>query len=166
MGRRPAVLELSEEDRHYLELQAKARTVQAQIMTRSRILLLKADGCSIDTIADKVGMNRKSVILCIEKYKAGGVDNALVDAPGRGRNAEITEEEKEWIISLALQHPSELGYPIKKWSYARLTEHIHQHAEGAGYLRLSTIHKSTVYTILNAAGITSSACNTINAGTK
>ena len=87
MGRKSTTITLSNEDRDYLELQTRARTIQAQTVNRARILLLKAEGTSIDDIADKVGMNRKSVMLCINKYLAGGIDNALFDAPGRGRNA-------------------------------------------------------------------------------
>ncbi len=34
-----------------------------QTVNRARILLLKADGYSVDDIADKVGINRKSVML-------------------------------------------------------------------------------------------------------
>ncbi len=33
------------------------------------------------------------------KYLEGGVENALFDAPGRGRNAEITDDEKAWKYS-------------------------------------------------------------------
>ena len=47
----------------------------------------------MDEIADKVGLNRKSVMLCLSKYREGGVENALFDAPGRGRNAEITDDD-------------------------------------------------------------------------
>lgn len=65
-----------------------------QTVNRARILLLKAEDISIYAIADKVGMNRKSVMLCINKYLKVGVENALFDAPGRGRNAEITDDEK------------------------------------------------------------------------
>lgn len=77
--------------------------IQAQIINRARIILLKSEGISIDEIADKVGINRKSVMLCLKKFKEGGVENALFDAPGRGRNAEITNEEKTWIINIACQ---------------------------------------------------------------
>ena len=68
MGRKAKVLQLSSEDRDYLEQQTRARTIQAQTVNRARILLLKADGLSVADIADKVGLNRKSVMLCIEKY--------------------------------------------------------------------------------------------------
>ena len=98
MGRKSSSIILTAEERDYLETLTRARTIQAQTVNRARILLLKADGFSIDDIADKVGINRKSVMLCLKKYADGGVENALFDAPGCGRNAEITDEEKELDI--------------------------------------------------------------------
>ena len=153
MGRKAKVLQLSSEDRDYLEQQTRARTIQAQTVNRARILLLKADGLSVADIADKVGLNRKSVMLCIEKYVAGGVENALFDAPRRGRNPEISDEEKAWIINIACQKPTAFGYSAETWTYARLTSHINTTAEAAGYTRLSTVHKSTVRNILDDAEI-------------
>ena len=153
MGRRASSIELSNEEREYLELQTRARTIQAQTVTRARILLLRADSVSIDAIADKVGLNRCSVMLCLKKFKEGGIENALFDAPGRGRNAEITDEEKAWIINIACQKPIDFGYAAETWTYAKLTSHINKTAEAAGYTRLSTIHKSTVNTILDKADI-------------
>lgn len=153
MGKKASSIELSNEEREYLELQTRARTIQAQTVTRARILLLRADAMSIDAIADKVGLNRCSVMLCLKKFKEGGIENALFDAPGRGRNAEITDEEKAWIINIACQKPVDFGYAAETWTYAKLTSHINKTAEAAGYTRLSTIHKSTVNTILDKADI-------------
>lgn len=153
MGRKSSTINLTQEEREYLKTQTRARTIQAQTVNRARILLLKADGCSINDIADKVGLNRKSVMLCISKYIDGGVENALFDAPGRGRNPEITDDEKAWIINIACQKPVDFGYAAETWTYAKLTSHINKNAEAAGYTRLSTIHKSTVHTILDAAEI-------------
>lgn len=153
MGKRASSIELSNEEREYLKLQTRARTIQAQTVTRARILLLHADSVSIDAIADKVGLNRCSVMLCLKKFKEGGIENALFDAPGRGRNAEITDEEKAWIINIACQKPIDFGYAAETWTYAKLTSHINKTAEAAGYTRLSTIHKSTVNTILDEADI-------------
>ena len=153
MGRKSIVINLSAEEREYLETQTRARTIQAQTVNRARILLLKAEGCTINEIADKVGINRKSVMLCLNKYAEGGVENALFDAPGRGRNAEITDDEKAWIINIACQKPIDFGYAAETWTYAKLTSHINKNAEAAGFTRLSTIHKSTVHSILDEAEI-------------
>lgn len=153
MGRKVEKITLTSEEREYLELQTRARTIQAQTVCRARILLLRSDGTAINEIADKVGLNRCSVILCLKKFKEGGIENALFDAPGRGRNAEITDDEKAWIINIACQKPTDFGYAAETWTYAKLTSHINKTAESAGYTRLSTIHKSTVHTILDAAEI-------------
>lgn len=153
MGRKSSVIKLSAKEREFLEAQTRARTIQAQTSARARILLLKAEGRPINEIADKVGMNRKSVMLCLNKYAAGGVENALFDAPGRGRNAEITDDEKAWIINIACQKPIDFGYAAETWTYAKLTSHINKNAEAAGFTRLSTIHKSTVHSILDEAEI-------------
>lgn len=144
---------LSTEERNQLEAITRTRTLQAQVVSRARILLLKADGDSVDTIAEKVDLNRNSVLLCLKKYNVGGIENAIYDAPGRGHNAEITDEEKSWIISIACQKPVELGYSAETWTYSRLTKHINSTAESAGYTRLSTITKTSVKNILDAAEI-------------
>ena len=153
MGRKAEAITLTTEEREYLELQTRSRTIQAQTVGRARILLLRADATQIDEIADKVGINRCSVLLCLKKFKEGGVENALFDAPGRGRNAEITDDEKAWIINLACQKPVDLGYAAEVWTRALLTKHINKYAEQAGHLRLSTISQSKVRTILEEADI-------------
>ena len=153
MGKRTTAITLTTEERAYLEMQTRSRTIQAQTVCRARILLLKADGKSIDVIADKVGINRCSVMLCLKKFKEGGVENALFDAPGRGRNAEITDDEKAWVINIACQKPVNLGYSAEVWTRALLTKHINKFAEEAGHTRLSTISQSKVRTILEEADI-------------
>lgn len=146
-------IELSESERTQLEALVRSRTLQAQAVQRSRIMLLKADGLSIDHIAEMVGLNRKSVMLCLKKFKDGGIENAIYDAPGRGRNVEIKDDEKDWIISIATKKPNKLGNLAKTWSYTQLTAYINKHAESAGYTRLSTVSRSSIKNILDEAGI-------------
>ena len=145
MGKRASSIELSNEEREYLELQTRARTIQAQTVARARILLLRTDSVSIDAIADKVGLNRCSVMLCLKKFKEGGIENALFDAPGRGRNAEITDEEKAWIINIACQKPIDFGYAAETWTYAKLTSHINKTAEALSqYIDAETAEKLVI----------------------
>ena len=153
MGKKSGTIILTDEERSYLETQMRSRTIQAQTVQRARILLLRADSIPIDSIADKVGINRCSVMLCLKKYNEGGIENALFDAPGRGRNAEITDDEKAWIINIACQKPVDLGYSAETWTRALLTKHINKCAEDAGHIRLSTISQSKVRTILEEADI-------------
>jgi len=146
-------LAITENDREYFESLVRSRTVQAQIVQRARIILLRTEGIPIDIIADKVGINRKSVMLCISKYKKNGAENALYDTPGRGRNPEITDDEKAWIINIACQRPYDLGCPEEIWTYTRLTAYINKNAENAGHTRLSTISRSGIKNILDNAEI-------------
>ena len=153
MAAKAIILEISKNDRNYLETPVRSGTMQARIVQRARILLLKADGTTIDVIADKVGINRKSVMLCIEKYKKGGADNALYDTPGRGRNPGITGEEKAWVINTACRRPYDLWCPEELWTYTRLTAYINKNAEASGYTRLSTISRARIHNIPGNARI-------------
>ena len=146
-------IELLEKDKTYLESLVRSRTEQAQTVQRARILLLRADGVGLEDIADKVGIHRKSIELCLRKYRDGGVENALVDAPGRGRNAEITDEEKAWVLNIACQRPWDMGCPAETWTYTKLTMYINENAENAGLSRLSTIIRIGVRNILEEADI-------------
>ena len=86
-------LTLSSEDRSRLESITKTRTLQAQTVTRARILLLKADGESVDSIADKVDLNRNSVLLCLKKYNQGGIENATCLC----RRSDLTREDRRGL---------------------------------------------------------------------
>ena len=76
---------LSDDDREYFESIVRTRTMQAQIVSRARILLLKADGDSVDTIAEKVGLNRNSddfiefLKILDKKYPKGDVIRLVLD---------------------------------------------------------------------------------------
>lgn len=126
-------LALSEEDKDYLKSLSKKRTIQAQVVDRARILLYKADGMTFIEIAEKLAVSTSTVRLCISKYKQGGVDAALFDIQRSGRPAEITDDAKAWMISIACQRPTELGYAQELWTLASLHKHIQKHAEEAGY---------------------------------
>lgn len=70
-------------------------------------------------------------MLCSKKFKEGGVENALFDAPGRDRNAKITDDEKTWFINIACQKPVDLGYSAEVWTRALPKKHINKFAEEA-----------------------------------
>jgi len=146
-------IELPDSDRQYFESVLRSRTTQAQVVQRARIILLKADGLTVDEIAEKVGANRNSVMLCLRKYREDGAENALHDTPGRGRNPDITDEEKAWVINIACKRPYELGYASETWTYTQLTAYINHHSENAGHIRLSTISRSSIKNILDNAEI-------------
>jgi transposase len=144
---------LPAEDKEYFETLVRSRTVQAQAVQRAKIVLLKSEGQSIEYIADKLDINRKSVMLCLKKYKEGGAENAIYDAPGRGRNSDVTGEERAWIINVACKRPQDFGYSPQVWTYSLLAKHIQETAEASGYGRLSTISRAYIAQVLQNANI-------------
>lgn len=54
---------------------------------------MKTGSKSVDSIADKVNLNRNNVLLCLKKYAQDGIENAIYDAPGKGRNVDICKAD-------------------------------------------------------------------------
>ncbi len=146
-------LALSDEDKDYLKSLSKRRTIQAQVVERARILLYKADGMTFQEIAEKLAISTATVRLCITKFNKGGVDAAIFDIQRSGRPSEITDDAKTWIISVACQRPTELGYPQELWTLTALHKHIQKYAEDAGYPRLSTVTKPYIQKFLKEQNI-------------
>ena len=146
-------LALSDEDKDYLKSLSKKRTIQAQVVDRARILLYKADGMTFQEIAEKLAISTATVRLCITKFNKGGVDAAIFDIQRSGRPSEITDDAKAWIISVACQRPTELGYSQELWTLTALHKHIQKYAEDAGYPRLSTVTKPYIQKFLKEQNI-------------
>lgn len=146
-------LALSEEDKVYLKSLSKKRTIRAQVVDRARILLYKADGLSYEEIADKLSISTRTVRLCISKFNEAGVDAALSDNRRTGRPSEISDDAKAWMISVACQRPTELGYAQELWTLTSLHKHIQKNAEKAGYPRLSTVTKPYIQKFLKGQDI-------------
>lgn len=145
---RKTYLPLSDEDRDYLKALSKKRTIQVQVVDRARILLYKADGMTFQQIADKLAISTATVRLCISKFQKGGLDAALFDVQRPGRPSEITDDAKAWMIHIACQRPTELGYAQELWTLTSLHKYIQKHAEEAGYPRLSTVTKPYIQKFL------------------
>ena len=82
------------------------------------------------------------------KFQKGGLDAALFDVQRPGRPSEITDDAKAWMIHIACQRPTELGYAQELWTLTSLHKYIQKHAEEAGYPRLSTVTKPYIQKFL------------------
>ena len=105
---RNTYLNLTDEDRDYLIALTKKRTMQARIVDHAKILLYKSQGLSLDKIADKLDVTKRTVQLCLSKYNQGGINSALYDNERSGRPVEISNDAKAWMINIACQRPVEL----------------------------------------------------------
>ena len=78
-----------------------------------------------------------------------GPDAALRDVPRPGRELEISDANKAWVVSLACQQPKDLGMAAELWTLSALARYVGQQAVAAGFLRLSRVGKMAVWRILD-----------------
>lgn len=74
------------------------------------------------TIAKGFCIAVNTVRLCVDKYLEGGVQRALFDEYRKGRPVEINSDAIAWMISIACQHPVDLGYSQELWTLKNLTQ--------------------------------------------
>lgn len=142
MPRKTSELKLRDGDYEYLRSLTKQRTIQAQVVIRAHILLDKANGMSIRGIASIYDISTNTVRLCINKYEKGGTDSALFDNQRSGHPVEITDDAVTWIIDVACQRPTDLGYSQELWTLKNLHWHIQTYAQEAGHPRAFHNHKA------------------------
>ena len=89
--------------------------------------------------------------LVIDKAISFGIEIALKDLPGRGRNRIIDDDARAFIVKGACTKPSDLGYTYEIWTTRLLTEHIRENAPEEYNLR--EISNGTVSKILTKSNI-------------
>ena len=154
MGVRAERINLSKEEKEQLIAITRQSTVEARVYIRAKILLLKNDRESNQYIANRLDITAPTVSLCLEKYRAGGIEAALRDESGRGRKAEIFDDAKAWIINIACQKPCTFGYAAELWNPTSLTRYVNAKASEAGFPRLESASVTTIRKILKNANLT------------
>lgn len=142
----------TEEERATLQAIRKARSEQRRRTVRAGILLDAASGKMSDqAIAHAHGVNRNTVVLCVNKCLRFGWKAALGELPRSGRPRCLRDEATMWVLHCACQKPKELGYSSELWTYGLLTQHLRQHCEAAGYPELRRLSRSKLHKILTQA---------------
>jgi len=142
-------LDLPEEHKEKLLKLSQARSAPLREVQRATILLKYAEGSDILTIAKNMNTTRSTVYKCIDKALSMGVDAALKDTYHRPREPVITEDAKNWVVSLACQKPKDLGYAAEIWTRRSLAQHVRKHAVQSGHPSLQKAAKATVHRILS-----------------
>jgi transposase len=86
---------ISYRDRRLLDKWARSRTLAARVVIRSRIVLMIADGASVKSISNVLGVAAGTVRLWRRRFDEGGPDALLGDAPGRGRKPILDEQTRQ-----------------------------------------------------------------------
>ncbi len=152
MSKRKAVI-LSSEERERLKRISRSRTETAARVKRAKILLLFSEGKRIAEIARTMQTNRPLIERVIDKAHAYGNLQALNDLPRSGHPVSITDDAKSWVISLACQKPTDLGYAHQTWTYSLLIKHIRKHCQDTGYSCLKRIGKGRLHFILSKSNV-------------
>ncbi len=101
-GRRLLSLELSVDEHETLERFVRRRKTAQQLATRSRVVLLCAQGHSNREVAAKAGVHETTVCKwrrrCLEKRLAG-----LLDEPRPGTPRKVSDETVERIVTTTLE---------------------------------------------------------------
>ena len=146
-------IELTADERARLEAIASSRTVTVAEHDRAKTLLLKAAGKSNAEVADRVDVHPNTVALTLRKFRQGGVEAALADAPGRGRPTEISEADELWAVEKACVPPKDCGHPAELWYPALLVRHIRSVAEAEGHPRMATVSETRLRKIMRDAKV-------------
>lgn len=148
-----AKIELLDSEKVRLESITKSQSEPVKRVQRAKMIACSIEGRSVAEIAKKLSTTRPTVELTLNKTLEFGFEMALNDLPRPGRPAEIPEDARQWIVSLACQKPKDLGYPHEVWTLDLLASHIRKTCLAMSYTMLEKIGKGTVCKILVAQDI-------------
>jgi transposase len=152
MARRKA-LTLSSQMREDLLRVSNSRTAAASSVQRAKILLFYGDGRRISDIVREMGVTRPLAERCIDKALTFGPLQALRDLPRTGHPTITGDDAKAWVLSVACQKPTALGYAQETWTYSLLIKHLRQHCQEQGHPSLAKIGKGRLHVILSKSNI-------------
>ena len=152
MRKRPP-LNLSMDTREKLTQVSRSRAEPAGKVKRATVLLMYDSGKKVTEIASELNSNRPAVERTIDRALTFGPLQALKDLSRPGRPAQIPDDAKMWVLSIACQKPKDLGYAAETWTYSALIKHVKAHCEKEGYPSLSKLGKGRLNAILSKGKI-------------
>src|SRR5712664_4624512 len=102
MSKIASVVLLSEADRKQLESWVRAQFTPQQVVLRSRILLMAAEGKQDLEIASELEINRHTPSLWRKRFHADGLDGVWETRPGRGRKPSYDQDKVAAMIKATL----------------------------------------------------------------
>jgi len=144
-----AALVLTAQQRATLKELAASRSAAAREVERAKVMLGYADGLSVTELQRRLGFSRPMIYRCVDKALAAGVQMGLKDKYHRPHEPEISDAAKAWVVSIACTKPKDHGMAAELWSISALARFVSERAEAAGFARLASAGKSTVWRILH-----------------
>lgn len=119
-GRPRAPLELTDVERRALQRNTRRRKNAQQLATRSRVVLLAADGVPDIQIAERVGHSRQTVARWRRRFLERRLDG-LHDEPRPGAPRTVSDEEVDEVVRLTLE---EAPTKATHWSVRLMAERV------------------------------------------
>ena len=95
-------IKYTEEDRAKVLRLARSRNTAQKVVLRAKIVLKMMEGLKKKDIAEQLGTSRMTVDLWLGRYKKGGIEALLKDAPRSGRVPKLTDEKEKAIVKATL----------------------------------------------------------------
>jgi putative transposase len=142
-GPPPATIDLSTRQRALLERLRLRETAPQRLVRRVHVLLALAANPCLQTTARGLGLNRISVRLWRDRWRAaaealaqaekddlsdqqllGLIEGILDDAPRPGGPATFSPEQIVQIVAVACEPPGKSGRPISHWTHRELADEV------------------------------------------
>ncbi len=102
-------VQVSRRDRAALEALIRTRTAAQRVVERAKIVLAASAGLSGNSICQRLGVSRPTVLLWLNRYEAEGLDGLLIDRPRGGRPKRISPALEAEIVHTTLHSPPPRG---------------------------------------------------------
>jgi len=127
MKAKPVIL--SDKDIEIIQQIVSKHGTPQQIALRAKIILFAAADMSNSKIAQKLQINRETVIIWRNRFIEGSLRNIsildrLQDTPRSGAPAIFTPEQLTHMFAIACEHPVESGRPISHWTAWELADEM------------------------------------------
>lgn len=115
--------ELTADEQKMIERVAHARTAEARVVERTRMIWHASRGLSVPAIASERGLHAQTVRQWRKRFNAAGLEG-LADQPRGGRPATYTPDQVAEVIATALTDPQTRGQPVASWTLDRLETYL------------------------------------------
>ena len=106
------------------KLEQMAEEGPGSLTRRVRIILARADGVALGSIAEKLRVHRDSVRRWIKRFNRHGLDGLQHGNTGKSRNVVFDATVCGTICQRASSSPPTLGEPYATWSLYKLRDHL------------------------------------------
>jgi transposase len=116
---------LTEEESRVITQMSQARSEEARLVERAKIIACASQGQTAPQIAASLQLHGGVVRKWLKRFNEQGLQG-LLDAPRSGAPAQYDAQVRAKVIATALTNPKELDLPFASWTYQRLHSYLRE----------------------------------------